>query len=90
MKKVRQGHTKFKVVVYEPGKIDGYDDRHVACVYTCAVTKVVGPTIYYTTERGPYLANVLLWHNKLFSTRRKALRYARQQIDKIDKENGYK
>jgi hypothetical protein len=87
MKKVKQGHTKFKVVVYDPGKIEGYDDRYVACVFSCYVTKVKGTSVYYNTERGPYIAHQVYWKNKLFSTRRKAFKYARQQIDKIDAEN---
>lgn len=84
MKRVKQGHTKFKVVVYEPGKIEGYDDRHVACIYTCFVTKVEGNQISYATENYPYLCGPKFW-SKLFPTRRKALRYAQQQIDKINK-----
>lgn len=85
--KVKQGHTKFKVVVYEPGKIEGYDDRHLAVVYTCMATNVErsSKTVHYTTEGGPYMAHENYWNNRLFSTRRKALQEAHRRIDEINK-----
>jgi hypothetical protein len=85
MNKVKQGHTKYKTVVYEPGKIEGYDDRHVAAVYTCFVTKVTDTTVYYTTERGHYMCGKQFWKERLFSTYRKAMREARQRVEAIDR-----
>lgn len=81
MKKVKQGHTKFKVVVYDPGKIDGYDDKYVACVYSCFVTKVEAGTIYYQSSSNyPYMCGEKFWHGKLFNTRRQATKEALRQL----------
>lgn len=90
MKKIKQGHTKFHVVIYEPGKIDGYDDCYVASVFTCFVTGVLGDTVYFRTERqdgyeSRYMCGKNFWNDKLFSNRRKALREAQRRIDEIDK-----
>lgn len=81
MKRVKQGHTKFQVVVYDPGKIEGYDNEYVACVYSCFVTKVEAGTIYYKSSNDyPYMCREKFWNGKLFSTRRKALTEALRQL----------
>ena len=50
MKKIKQGQARWKVVVYEPGKIEGYDDQCVAVVYACFITSVDNGTIRYKRE----------------------------------------
>ena len=44
MKKIKQGQARWKVVVYGPGKIEGYDDQYVAAVYPCFITSEVQST----------------------------------------------
>lgn len=81
MKRVKQGHTKFQVVVYDPGKIEGYDNEYVACVYSCFATKVTDKQIhYYCSNEYPYLCSGKFWNTKLFSTRRKAMKEALRQL----------
>lgn len=86
MKKIKQGQTKWQVVVYEPGKIEGYDDQYVAAVYCCFVTKVKNGMVYYNTSSGPYICGRNFWNEELFQTFRKALANAKQQIDIINSQ----
>lgn len=84
MKKIKQGQTRWLTVVYEPGKIEGYNEQYVAAVYPCFVTKVENNTVWYNTPSGPYLSHVN-YFNKLHKTFRKALSDAKQQISDIDR-----
>jgi len=80
-KKIKQGQTKWKVVVYEPGKIEGYDDQYVACVYRCYADKVQNGNIDYTCgTKEYYICSEKFWNNKLEDTFRKALKKAQLEI----------
>ena len=72
----RVGHCRWKAVVYEPGKIEGYDDHFVACVYPCHATKVTARSVHYDCgNENPYIAGFGYWKN-LHPTRRAAVRAA--------------
>lgn len=71
----RVGHCRWKAVVYEPGKLEGYDDQFVACVFPCHATKVTGKSVYYYCGENPYIAGFKFWR-KLHPTRRAAVRAA--------------
>jgi len=86
MKKIKQGQTKWLTVVYELGKIEGYDDQYVASVYPCYVTKAKNDTVWYDTPSGSYICAMKFWNTKLFPTFRKALANAKEQIKIIDKQ----
>lgn len=86
MKKIKQGNTKWKVVVYDPGDIEGYDEQYVACVYPCFVTKVSRNTVWYNTTIGPYLCEHGFWNNKLFPSFRKAVAEAKRRIANIEED----
>ena len=84
MKKIKQGQTKWLVAVYEPGKIEGYDDQYVASVYPCYVAKAKNDTVWYNTPNGPYICGNKFWNTKLFPTFRKALANAKHQMANIE------
>lgn len=87
-KNIRQGQTRWQVVVYEPGSLDGYDDRYVAAVQRCFVTSVSGNTIRFTVNHNEYYMSGRSWFAKNTETSyRKALKKAKYLIDVIDKTN---
>lgn len=83
MKKIRQGQTRWKVVIYDPGKIKGYDDQFVAVVYRCFVTKVNRSRVYYKCGNGPYICGSNWFVRNTCSTFRKAMRQAKEQLDRL-------
>ncbi len=88
MKRIKQGQTKWQTVVYEPGKIDGYDNVHVAVVYSCYVTRVVGNQVYYNCSNGgPYICTDVNWNTKKHKTYRKAWKEAVEKIGEINRGN---
>lgn len=87
-KNVRQGRTRWQVVVYEPGSFEGYDDQHIAVVNRCFVTSVSGNTIRYTAnDNGYYMSGRTWFANNTESSYRKALKKAKYLIDVINKTN---
>lgn len=82
LKNLRQGHTRWKLVVYSPGQVEGYDDRHVAAVYGCAVTAVHGTTVHYCCGLGSYICGRQWFMENTFPTYRKAVVAARAAIAK--------
>lgn len=84
LKNVRQGKTRWMVVVYEPGKIQGHDDVHVAFVYSCFVTAVRGTTVHYRNGAGPYISGREWFLKNTEPTFRKALSKGRDAIAAID------
>ncbi len=83
-KSPRQGQTRYKVVVYDPGKIEGYDDQYVAMVYRCFVTAVRGVTVNYQCGAGPYLCGRSWFLKNTEPTFNKAMRKARAAIAKVE------
>lgn len=88
MKKPKQGHTKWLCTIYDPGKVEGYDDRHVALVVRAFVTKVTNRQVHFMTEgRNYYMCSHKCWQKPdKFPTFRKALKYAQQKIADIDRQ----
>lgn len=72
----RQGQCRWKAVVYEPGKLEGYDEHFVACVFPCHATKVSARSVYFRCNDLPYIAGFDFWWN-LHQSRRAAERAAR-------------
>lgn len=85
MKNLRQGQTRWLLVVYEPDRIAGYEHQHVAFVYGCYITKVRGTTVFYRNGAGPYLAGRSWFLNNTEPTFRKALAKGRAAIAAIDR-----
>lgn len=85
--KPRKGHTRWKAIVYEPGKIEGFDDSFVAYVHPCRVTKVLGGAIYYRCGYGgnlhamPYICSEVFWNTKTYPTYRKAFKAAMNELE---------
>lgn len=73
MMKIKQGQTKWKVVVYDPGKIDGYDEEYVGVVYSCYITKIDNTNIYYRCGDGYYICSEKFWNTKLKDSFRQAV-----------------
>lgn len=87
LKNIRQGQTRWKVVVYEPGHIDGYDDQHIAAVHRCFVTSVSGNIVRYTVDDNGYMIAGREWFiRNTESSFRKALKKANLAIKKINNE----
>lgn len=84
LKNLRQGQTRWKVVVYEPGKVQGYDSQHVAMVYRCFVTAVRGTTVNYQCENGPYISGREWFIKNTKATYRKAVAKAQIAVNKAD------
>lgn len=89
MKRVRQGQTRWKAVVYEPGKIEGFDDSFVAYVYPCRVEKAEGSAVRYRCGYGgnlhsmPYICSDTFWHKKLHKTYRAAFRASMVELNAV-------
>lgn len=81
MMSLRQGQSRFQAVVYEPGKIEGYDNEYVAIVTRCFITKTRGNTVFYDTCNGPYLCHRQKFLEMSQPTYRSAMREARKLID---------
>ena len=81
-KNVRQGQTRWKVVVYSPGKIEGYDDQYVAIVYRCFVTAVVGCAVHYQCGDADYICGRGWFIDNTVSTFRKAVAQAQIEVDR--------
>lgn len=81
LKNLRQGQTRWQVVVYEPGKMEGFDDQHVAMVYRCFVTAVRGTTVNYQAGHGPYICGREWFIKNTESTYRKAVAKAQIAVD---------
>ena len=86
VKKLRQGQTRWKVVVYEQGKLQGYDDQFVAAVYNCFVTAVRGTTVNYRCGTIPYICGRAWFLANTAPTFRKAMDQARAAIAKATGE----
>lgn len=84
MKKIRQGQTRWKVVVYEPGKIDGYDDQYVAMIYRCFVTAVSGSRLSYSCGSGPYICGSNWFIRNTESSYRRAYRKAKLMLNNVE------
>lgn len=81
MKKVRQGQTRWKVVIYEPGKVECYDDEYVAVVYMCRVTKVYGTTVYYSSSNTDhYIAGNEWFLKNTYSSHKTAINKAKLEL----------
>lgn len=78
-KRPRVGHCRWKAIVYGPGKLEGYDDQFVACVYPCHATKVTARSVHYECGDNPYIAGFGYW-NGLHQTRRAAERAALNEL----------
>lgn len=81
LKSLRQGQSRFQAVVYDPGKIEGYDNEYVALVSRCFITKVRGNTVFYDTDSGPYLCHRQKFLEMSQPTYRAAVRQAKQLIE---------
>ena len=90
LKNLRQGQTRWKVVVYEPGKLQGYDDQYVAAVYLCFVTAVRGTTVNYQSGNGPYICGREWFIKNTAQTYRKALAQARSAVKAIEAAHNIK
>jgi len=88
LKNLRQGQTRWKVVVYEPGKVQGYDNQYVAMVYRCFITAVRGTTVNYQCENGPYICGREWFINNTEGTYRKAA--AKAQVEVNEAAHGIK
>lgn len=94
MKRIRSGHTRWKAVLYEPGHIDGYDDRAVCVVIACRVTQVHlhgahGRRVFYSTSTGGhYMAAEIGFLKRTYSSFRAACADARAQISGWEDANG--
>lgn len=85
MKKVKQGHTRWLPVLYEPGTfIDIPEGVYVALVVSCFVTKVEGNSVYYRTHNGAYIAGQGWFLKNTQPTFRKCYRECQRMINKID------
>lgn len=80
-KKIKQGQTKWKVVIYDPGKIEGYDEEYVGVVYSCFITKIIGNTIYYKCGNGDYICSKEFWHKNLRNTIRQAIAQCKYDVN---------
>ena len=79
--RTRVGHTRWKAILYEPGQVQGYDDRAIAIVVGCRVTAVVGSSVHYTTsDNQHYIAGVGYWQQRTLPTFRKACADAKRKI----------
>lgn len=83
MNKVKQGQTKWLPIVYEPGKIQGYENEYLGVVYQCFVTKVTNKTIHYQCGNGFYMCGKEYWENNLYKTFRKARKDVLQKLNLI-------
>lgn len=87
MNRVKQGQTRWKAVVYEPGKVEGFEDCFVAYVYPCRVSKAGGGSVLYRCGHGanlyamPYICTNTFWHKKLHKTYRSACRAAMAELN---------
>lgn len=86
-KNVRQGHTRWKVVVYSPSQIEGYD-QYVAIVYRCFVTAVLGSTVHYQCGDADYICGRGWFINNTVSTFRKAVAQAQIEVDRATQQYG--
>lgn len=80
MEKVKQGQTKWKAFVCDPGHVEGYDDQYVGLVYPCFVTSVKHNTVRYSCGDGFYMCHKQFWNDKLHTTFRKAIKFMHQQL----------
>lgn len=75
MRKVKQGHTRWIPVVYDPNTYEGYPNEYLLFIYPCRVTKVVNKTIYYSTDDSShYLCGEEWWRKNTYPSYNKALR----------------
>ena len=85
-KNVRQGQTRWQVVLYEPGAFAGYDDRYVAVVHRCFVTSVSGNTVRYTIDGHSYMMSGRKWFiDHTEASYKRAIGKARYHIEIADK-----
>lgn len=83
MIKIKQGQTRYKVVIYEPGKVQGYDDEYVAMIYSCFVTKVNDGTVFYRTENGSYICRDSWFIKNTKSSKKKAITLSKTKLGLI-------
>lgn len=82
-RKLKQGQTYWKSVIYAPDTVCGYPDQYVAIIYRCFITKVHGTTVYYQTERGHYISGDLWFISNTLPTMRQAISKAKVQLHEI-------
>lgn len=83
MIKIKQGQTRYKVVIYEPGEVQGYDDEYVAMIYSCFVTEVTTGTVFYRTESGSYICRDSWFVKNTKSSKKKAITSSKTKLGLI-------